>query len=928
MRPSLRSIVLVAAAIFSCTFAIAQPSESPVREVQVGAAQFERAVPPPAWVEPLTSLPTTADKSSPVVNLLADTQMDVGSQAAYVHRAWQMNTTAALTQAGQPQLVFNPAYQRTQLHLLRVHRGGTVIDKLPGARITFMQREQGLENGVYSGVVAASILVDDLRVGDTMEIAYTNIGDNPVFHGRYSDNASWDQSSPTEWRRVTLRSPADRKVAWRLMGDRPGDAVTPEETVAGGIRRLRWQARGLPRSEHVEDAPSDYLQHRFLQFSEWASWREVTDWAAQLFTPPPGGADGLREVVATLSRHPTEQERVAAALLWVQNEIRYVSLSLGESSHRPASPATTLARRYGDCKDKSVLLVELLRAMGIAAQPVLVTSDVPKGHGRFLPSPVVFDHVIVRAQVGGRDHYLDATRLGQAGRLDRMGQFWEDTEVLVVAPGNDAFTIVKTPDFAAISRNELSEKISLPKHDGPGVIEVRHVFSGSGAEVRRQVLGQMAPDALQKTLLEPYEERYPGARHRKPAVLQDDLSENLLTLVMELEVPKLALESGQAWGVRFRPTNLYGVLRSAPTASRTVPLSLGQPRKLRYSLEVEFPPEVSKLMDPFQRVMRDPAFAYDFNMTFRGNRGTVTAELQVLSDRVEPARTGAYLANLRRTSEHPFAFVVQRSDVKGSTLFGGTTSLQKMIEERLKGRIAAVTRGIDAGRLTGEDLAEALCDRAEAHSDLGRPEDGLKDAQSAVKEAPNHARAYECRGNLYFALGEMPRAVADYTRAISLDPAQPAAFYRRGHARYYSGQYQQAAEDFAKGASGEGADEGGRLYAQLWRLWAQKRLGVEPDAAQVALAAERPDGEWPRPALALFHGRTTVEAMLRSIGRKKDDEREMALVEGYFYAGQWHLLRGEQEAAAEYFRKARAKGITVYIEHVGAGLELARMGRK
>lgn len=934
MRRLLRSLpasVLLAAFVaVSGASAQPQPSEGPpVREVQVGASQFERGAPRPGWVEPVASLPTTADQASPVVILLADTQLDVTTQSSHVHRAWRVNASTALADVGQQQIVFNPVYQRAQLHVLRVHRGGTVIDRLPGAQITFVQREQGLEQGVYNGLVAASILVDDLRVGDTLEMAYTTRGENPVFQDRFSDSASWDQPAPTEWRRVTLRGPADRRIAWRLMGDRPGPAITPAETVSAGIRQLRWEGRGLPRSDGVNDAPSDYLQYRFLQFSEWASWREVTAWAHQLFAPAAGAADGLQDVVATLSRHATPEERAAAALQWVQNEIRYVSLSLGESSHRPATPAATLARRYGDCKDKSVLLVELLRGLGIAAQPVLVSSELPLGLPRFLPAPNLFDHVIVRAQVGGRDHYLDPTRLGQAGRLDRLGQYWEMAQVLPVLPGNDAFAEIRTPDLSAFPRSELREKIRLLRHDGPAVIEVRHVFSGTSAEARRPYLAQLAPELLQRELLEPYEQRYPGARHRKPAVIQDDAAENRLTMVMELEVPRLTIESGLAWGVRFRPQNLMGVLRGSPTAARTAPLALGAPGKSRYTLEVEFPPEVSKVADPLQRVVRDPAFTYDFMLTFRGNRGTVNAELEVLADRVEPMRTGAYLANLRRAAEHPYAFVVEKGDVKAATLFGGSTTLQKMIEERLKGRIAAVTRAIDTGRLAGDDLAEALCDRAEAQADLGRPEEGIRDAQSAVKEAPNLARAHECRANLQFSMGEMQRAMTDYTRAISLDAGSTGAFYRRGHARYYAGQYQQAADDFAKaGLDSNGTDEDARLYAELWRLWAQKRLGVEPNAAQAALAAKQPDGEWPRPALALFHGRTTVDAMLRSIDHKKGDEREMALVEGYFYAGQWHLLRGEQAEAAEYFRKARAKGITIYIEHVSAGIELARMGQK
>src|SRR5437870_347882 len=83
--------------------------------------------------------------------------------------------------------------------------------------------EAALENGVYSGTVTASILVDDLRVGDTIEYQYSVVGDNPVFGGKFFNGASWDQASPVERRRVLLTHPADRAIGWKLVGE--GDVV-------------------------------------------------------------------------------------------------------------------------------------------------------------------------------------------------------------------------------------------------------------------------------------------------------------------------------------------------------------------------------------------------------------------------------------------------------------------------------------------------------------------------------------------------------------------------------------------------------------------------------------------------------------------------------------------------------------------------------
>ena len=114
--------------------------------------------------------------------------------------------------------------------------------------------------------------------------------------------------------------------------------------------------------------------------------------------------------------------RVLGALQWVQGEIRYFSVSLGESTHRPHDPAWVVQRRYGDCKDKTYLLVSLLRELGIDAQPMLVSLQSRRMPAKLLPSPEVFDHAIVRVRLQGKSYYLDGTRPAQsAGRLDTIG---------------------------------------------------------------------------------------------------------------------------------------------------------------------------------------------------------------------------------------------------------------------------------------------------------------------------------------------------------------------------------------------------------------------------------------------------------------------------------------------------------------------------
>ncbi|MFM9880200.1 MAG: DUF3857 domain-containing protein [Burkholderiaceae bacterium] len=923
-------IGLLSLAVQAQTAATLQGSSEGVKEVIVGADRFERKATPPTWVESSPAIPATQSKA-PVVTLLAETQFLAGSlPEVFSHRAFQANSSAALESIGNITLPFNPQYNRMELNILRITRAGQVINKLATVDVRFLQRETGLDAGAYNGEITVSMLVDDLRVGDILEIAFTQKGANPVIGDRFVDYAGWDSGGITELRRVILTHPVTRKVNARFFGDLNKSYPQPVESISGGMRKLRWEQRNVPAVEFEPSVPNTFRVARSLQMSEFQSWSEVSDWAVQLFrSDQPLPAD-LQQVISTLALKPSNDERVSGALQWVQNEIRYFSVSLGESSHRPTAPAVTLQRRYGDCKDKSFLLIEMLRALGVQAQPVLVNSRLSSRVSDSLPSPYVFDHVIVRAEVDGKVYFLDPTRIGQTGRLDTMGQAFEGTEVLVVQPGNSNFTRIKSENYAAISRNELSEKIVLPKFDGEATIESRHLWSGVSAEFRRIQLAVWTPEQRNKVFLETYERRYPGAKYATQPVIEDDKVNNVLSITNRYVAPKVANLDRGNWVVRYSPDNLFGMVLTPPSTNRTQPLAMEvTPRRHRYNIEVEFPPDVAVIADPMTRKVHNDAFEYTASNSFRGNRATGAIELAVLQPQIEASKVPGFAAELRRTGEvFAMLFLVGKNEIKSTGLLGlGRKTLKQTIEDRGNEHIAKLTKALESGRLTGEDLLDAQCRRAETLVEMGKATEGLKDAQEAVKANPNDAEAYSCRGNVYFGLGDFTRAITDYSKAISLGKAEGHVFYRRGHSRFYNGQLAAAAEDFAKSSLSHKKDDiDAVLYTELWRVWTQKRLGIPPDAAQVELAKTQPRGEWPRPALAMLHGLMTPDEALATLDSKKGDDKEMALAEGYFYVGQQYYASGDKAKAAEYFSKAREKGVVIYIEHQAAGIELQQMG--
>lgn len=907
---------------------VATAPDTATQDAQIGAAAFTKGGPVPAWVEPV-DIPAT-QLSAPVVLRLADTQIRVDPvMTHYVNRAIQVNDSGALGQIGQYAIQFVPQYQHLTLHRLQLLRGQETIDVLSKASVRFIQREAGLESGIFSGMVTALILIPDVRVGDTLHVSYTEEGSNPVFGPTYSDAASWDQPEPVELRRVTLLHPKNRTIAWKLAGDMPGPAVQPTQTERNGHKVLTFVGRHLPANEAEPYVPAGYLPVRYLQFSEWGQWERVSRWAVDLFPRVTPTSPSLRGLLGDLKALPTDEARVVAALQWVQSEIRYFSVSLGESSHRPHAPDEVADKRFGDCKDKTYLLLTLMQQLGVDARPVLLSLSGRDGIHKLMPAPELFDHVILQVRLPSGVYYLDGTRQRQTGALANMGLGLEGFEGLVVDPRSRTLVSIASPRVRANNLNELAETIQIDALKGPATLQVKQTWHGGAAEAMRAFVAQSSAEQRRKFALNGYERRYPGVELHGEPVFLDDADANEFTMTATCRVPKMLMESNGEWGLRYFPSNLQGLFNIPDNIRRQHPVVLfSQPYDAHYHLIVNWPATVSVLRNPSVQKVQSAAFEAEVSTGFQGSKAQQVIEFHTRRGELKPEELPTFLEDLRRMEKVVDGVVYVERDAIAPAGSGNQQelahlSLQETIRSRLTQRVAKLSKTIESAKLSDDDLASALCDRAESLSDLGRADEGLLDAERAVAKAPDLARAWACRANLKFAKGAFAASVADHSKALALGYDEFDTYYHRGVARYYLGKLLDAAGDF-KRALAAASNDSGRRYAALWWTWTAQRL-KQPTPEPVAKLEPTPGGVWPWPAQALLLGQQSEEDVLAFVERKSGDDRQLALAEAWFYIGQNQLMHGRSEQAKVSFEKVRQQGVTVFLEHVAAGFELQRM---
>ena len=519
--------------------------------------------------------------------LLVDLQNNVEAAEAYVHVCYRVTSDAGLQEAAQIESDFDPSFQTLDWHDLQVRRGSAITDRLDLDKIKIIQQELDLDRYEYNGRLTALLMLDDIRVGDIIDYSYTLHGRNPVFAGRFQEEYRERGSEPIEKERIRVLVSAKRS----LQAASTGGAVLREEiNEHEGLRDYVWVGDHLSAIEPDPQLPDWFNPYPFLQLSEFPTWGTVVDWAYPLYQVPEALSPELRAQSAALaSGGKTDAEKACLILDFVQQKVRYLGMELGSSSHRPSPPDEVLRRRFGDCKDKTLLFCALLRCVGLEAVPAFTHSSRRQSIQEWLPSSDVFNHVIARLTIGDRTYWLDPTLGEQGGALE--DRFVPDYGfALPIAQGVDRLEPVAGPASARGSCS-IAETYSVPGTDQPAGLSVTTRYHGGSADSMRAFLKQVSESEVAKIALNERSKRFSHLQAKGPVRWTDDLAANEVTTTSEYTIGQFWKKSDDRGKLTadVRPGVLLPFIQTPESMNRSAPLGIAYPVKIAYQATIELP---------------------------------------------------------------------------------------------------------------------------------------------------------------------------------------------------------------------------------------------------------------------------------------------------------------------------------------------------
>jgi len=558
-------------------------------------------------------------------------------------------------------LDYDPASNMVEMRSVRVLRADGTVEEISSDGAVDLPQPQ---RAIYWGPRMRILPIPRLAVGDALEIktymkgfliAYLGDvasggggssdedGDEryiPPMRGHFYDVVYFQESRPVMLRHYTVRTPRDKPVQFEVYNGEVQSYVTfDDEYLSYSFwKRDLKPFHGEPRSAALSDITTKVV------LATVQDWRDKSQWFAQVNADQFNPNDGIRAKVEELTAGKrTDDEKIAAIVHWVANNIRYSGVSMGKGEGYTLHPADMIWRnKSGVCKDKAAMGVTMLRAAGFDVWPAMTMAG---SRVERIPADQ-FNHCITAIRTGaGEFRMVDPTWVPLS--METWSTAEGEQHYLVGTPEGELLTT--TPTFEP-SKNKLNISSRAVLHSD-GSLTGDLVIQGeeyADQRIRRQLAQSTAATDRQAWFESLVGRIGPGASVDKVEVRYGDpmdLSEPL-RVEISYHIPRFALATGDK--IHFSPPMsrhliVPAYLEAAGLDEREQPLFLWSPRFRNVTETIRLPKGFQVTRLPEDRDIDGDAASLRTHTEVDGNTLTYTYRLKIKKRTIPPEE----YANLR-----------------------------------------------------------------------------------------------------------------------------------------------------------------------------------------------------------------------------------------------------------------------------------------
>ena len=399
----------------------------------------------------IAALPVGSDAGAPFKLLLFKETITVqpnGDYAGTVHEVIEPLTKLGVQHFGQVRTEVSTDMERFKLISANTIAPDGKVYAVHKAEIHTQAAPSAAAAPTFSDAKIVSVEFPKVEIGSKLDITYRLTRFRPYFPNEFSINDAVPYFGLTGTEQVIIHAPATMHLLTSVRG-----GYVLHKTVSGGTQTITATLKNPPYHPARADVVSPFQFGPEFVATTFPSWQAVGNayWAraaAKSAVTP-----AVQKLADRIAGQKTGRAAVDALYDWTTTQIRWVGIEPGLSGWIPAAAGHTLARRYGDCKASVSLLIALLKAKGITAEPALLNAGGNDFKLSRLADLESLDHVIV--YVPTYHLFLDPTSgFAMPGELP-VGDI--DRPVILAS---DQSSMAQTPSGPSVYTQNTTETIA------------------------------------------------------------------------------------------------------------------------------------------------------------------------------------------------------------------------------------------------------------------------------------------------------------------------------------------------------------------------------------------------------------------------------------------------------------------------------------
>jgi len=311
----------------------------------------------------------------------------------------------------------------------------------PATEIQELDAYQGVP--MYSDMKVKVITLPQVNVGSEIDVRIKSRTVKVLIPNTFAGMEVYP-SEPHVHYKKTYIFPRDKGI--QMKAYKPVVAPVKEERDGNEIYTFEYRQTGS--IEQMESFLPSYIDmFGLFSFSSIKDWDVIADWYRALVAKNTIDDEKIAARVRELTDGKTsEKDKARAILEFLQDELRYVSMSFGDNTVEPHPSNEIFFNRYGDCKDWSILARQMFHAAGIESHICLFIQEFEGNPTAGLPSVGAFNHAIVQVKVDGETYFADP----QLKHFD-FGQYpraYYYAHIFVITDEGYRFDTIRQPDEA------------------------------------------------------------------------------------------------------------------------------------------------------------------------------------------------------------------------------------------------------------------------------------------------------------------------------------------------------------------------------------------------------------------------------------------------------------------------------------------------